>query len=162
MKLYNHCVVILILLWLWIGSFAVILYNHCVVILMLLFRELAVCWDTIQSLCGDINVTLSFELAALLWYYTIIVWWYYCYFAVWIGSLAVILYNHCIVILMLLWPWIGSFAVILYNHFVVIFKLLCRLNWQLYCDTIKALCGDIKITLPFELAAFLWYNTIIV
>ena len=129
---------------------------------MLLFRELAVCWDTIQSLCGDINVTLSFELAALLWYYTIIVWWYYCYFAVWIGSLAVILYNHCIVILMLLWPWIGSFAVILYNHFVVILKLLCRLNWQLYCDTIKALCGDIKITLPFELAAFLWYNTIIV
>ena len=43
-----------------------ILYNHCVVILMLLFRELAVCWDTIQSLCGDINVTLSFELAVLL------------------------------------------------------------------------------------------------
>ena len=138
MKLYNHCVVILILLWLWIGSFAVILYNHCVVILMLLFRELAVCWDTIQSLCGDINVTLSFELAALLWYYTIIVWWYYCYFAVWIGSLAVILYNHWIVILMLLWPWIGSFAVILYNHCVVILMLL-----------------------SCELVALLWYYTII-
>ena len=39
------------------------------------------CCDTIQSLCGDINPTLP-----------------------WICSFAVISCNHCVVILMLLWP----------------------------------------------------------
>ena len=140
------------------------------------------CCDTIQSLCRYINVTLP-----------------------WIVSLAVILYNHCVVILMLLWPWIGSFVVILKNYCAVILMLLWHLNWQLCCDTIQSLCGDINPTLPWicslaviscnhcvvilmllwpwigsfavilynhcvvilkllcrELAAFLWYYTIIV
>ena len=36
---------------------------------------------------------------------------------------------------------------ILYNHCVVILMLLCCLNWQLCCDTIQSLCGDINVTL---------------
>ena len=36
---------------------------------------------------------------------------------------------------------------ILYNHCVVILLLLCCLNWQLGCDTIQSLYSDINVTL---------------
>ena len=65
-----------------------------------------------------------------------------------------ILYNHCVVILMLL---CCELAALLWYYTIIVWWYWCYfpVNWQLCCDTIQSLCGDINVTLQFELAALL-------